>query len=1085
MQFSLFDDEPAPFTGTLPAQSKMPLNVGARHVGAVLFHDLSNDDDALVVTGYSGLEQLIHLITARGNACEPLRLLLGSDPSQSQNPKFSLKPFDFSTEVRTFWLQRGISITLSGEVLHCIELIRNGHVEVRYPTGSHRMHAKIYCGAGATTAGSSNFTPPGLYTQHEANLRFTSSDSRSQDVWNVAELFWSQGRDAGHELIALLERLLKFVTWQEALSRACAELLDSEWANHYLNTLGEIEPVSLWPAQRQGIGQALYLLDTLGGVLVADATGSGKTRLGAHLLRAVHDQNWSASRGRKGSMLMICPPLVIKNWEKETAKCGFNIAITSQGMLSRLTDKDASALGIQLGTAQTIAVDEAHNFLSQASKRTQRLKHNLADQVILFTATPINRSKADLLRMIDLLGPDNFDDDVLSVLERLSKGGKGSGDIHDQDLVALKKGIESFAVRRTKTQLNTMVSQKPEAYRASSGRVCRYPQQSSLTFELDEPATDRTLAQQIRDEAHHLKGISHFQKPLVLPDYYYRKGIQPELYLEMRLKSATSLATYHVMSSLRSSRLALFRHLEGEVAAMARLELHWHIEKKQRDDDIGNMLERITRLEGKIPENHLGTPLPGWLSDSDEHRKACRQEIEIYRRILTLLTQMSDQRESCKVKHLIDLLNRHDQVLAFDHYPITLRYLEHKLQLSRISNKGFEVVLGIGGSRRQHEQIQAMLDPSRKGAGRMIALCSDAMSEGVNLQLASALMHLDMPSVVRIAEQRVGRIDRMDSPHSRIECRWPKDSPEFALRSDETFSYRMEEVDSLIGSNLLLPDHLRSSTESDLIDPLDMIKKMEERARKPWDGIEDAFAPVKSLVSKNAGLVSTTVYDQFRGETAKVLSRVSVVKSGKAWIFLCLAGERARAPRWVLMTDNDESPLTHLREIAEVLRERLGAGVESLDPTVAAMSKLQGLLSRLSNLDKLLLPRRKRLAIEQFSQALKRWSKDGRWVGPADQAYQIHRLLDLIEGRSESAAPDWRQFADTWLELVQPRWNDLLKSRPKKTHFARLRDLEPGLKTNSIPAADLLQKLDGIDLRRPWEERIVACILGFDGAASP
>jgi len=181
--------------------------------------------------------------------------------------------------------------------------------------------------------------------------------------------------------------------------------------------------------------------------------------------------------------------------------------------------------------------------------------------------------------MIDILGPDNFDDEVLSVLERLSKGVRGSGDLHDQDMVALKKGSESFAVRRTKTQLNIMVSQEPEAYRASNGRICRYPQQSSLTYELDEPETDRILAQKIRDEAHKLKGISHSQKPLTLPDYHYRKGVQPEVYLEMRLKSATSLAIYHVMSSLRSSRLALFRHLEGEVAAMERMQLHWHIEK--------------------------------------------------------------------------------------------------------------------------------------------------------------------------------------------------------------------------------------------------------------------------------------------------------------------------------------------------------------------------------------------------------------------------------------------------------------------------------------------------------------------------
>ena len=116
---------------------------------------------------------------------------------------------------------------------------------------------------------------------------------------------------------------------------------------------------------------------------------------------------------------MVCPPLVSNNWEREVAKCGFNLAIASQGLLSRLDDREGSALATQLASAQTLAVDEAHNFLSQTSKRTRHLLHNLADQVVLFTATPINRSCADLLRLIDILGADNFEDEVLGIFERL------------------------------------------------------------------------------------------------------------------------------------------------------------------------------------------------------------------------------------------------------------------------------------------------------------------------------------------------------------------------------------------------------------------------------------------------------------------------------------------------------------------------------------------------------------------------------------------------------------------------------------------------------------------------------------------
>jgi hypothetical protein len=82
---------------------------------------------------------------------------------------------------------------------------------------------------------------------------------------------------------------------------------------------------------------------------------------------------------------------------------------------------------------------------------------------------------------------------------------------------------------------------------------------------------------------------------------------------------------------------------------------------------------------------------------------------------------------------------------------------------------------------------------------------------GVNLQEASAVVHLDMPSVVRIAEQRVGRVDRMDSPHASIQVWWPQDAKEFALRSDERFLERYATVESLLGSNMPLPEALGGS----------------------------------------------------------------------------------------------------------------------------------------------------------------------------------------------------------------------------------------------------------------------------------
>lgn len=1084
MQGSLFDHEQNPFDGDLPHQSRMPLNLGGRNVYSVVARDLCNQWDALVVTGYSGLEQLIHLITLRGKAPVPMRLILGSDPVTVRNPRLNLKSYDFSAEVRAYWLERGISLALSGQVLHCIELIRTGHVRVRYPLGNRRLHAKLYCSAGAVTLGSSNFTWPGLHTQHEANVRFTSGDrARFVEAWQVAEFYWSQGKDAENAFVELLEQLLKFVTWQEALTRACAELLESEWANHYLESLMEIDPIDLWPSQRQGIGQALYLLDTLGAVLVADATGSGKTRLGAHLLRAMHDRNWSLDRARKGAMLLICPPLVRKNWDRETAKCGLNVTIVSHGLLSRLGEQDTSNLAMRLSSAQTLAVDEAHNFLNQMSKRTRYLKHHLADQVVLFTATPINRTRADLLRLIDILGADNFEDDVLAVFERLSKGSAGVADIHVRDLEALQTGIAGFTLRRTKAQLNAMVNLDAEAYRLPEGRVCRYPNQLSASYMLDEPARDRKLAQEIRELALQLKGISHFRKPLVLSESFRQNGITPDAYLIFRLKAARSLALFHVMSSLRSSRLALYRHLEGERAAWRRMGLDGE-SLKGGDDETGNMLERITRLAGSIPENDLGITLPPWLSDSSEHRRACEEECSIYMAIRDRLEKMSGHREARKVDLLVELLGRHDQILAFDHYPLTLRYFEYLLTKVSSNQKTFDVVLGIGGDRQSHERIQTLLNPEGQSVGRLVVLCSDALSEGVNLQRASTLVHLDMPSVVRVAEQRVGRIDRMDSRHTEIESCWPKDSAEFALRSDETFFRRIDEVDSLIGGNLQLPDDMRAHHEGRIVTQEELEEQMRIRESRYWDGIEDAFAPVRALVSGPNSLICEDFYNRYRGETSKVLSRVSVVRAAKPWVFLCLAGERTRAPRWVLLPGLADRPVIELREIAAQLRHRLPDEVQTLDPTRAAMEELQKFLTCLCEMEKLLLPKRKQRALKQFHWAVKLWARNRHWINSADQADQIKQLLDLFEVTSAELTPDWRHLADFWLELMRPRSAELQHRKGRRSSMMRLRDLEPDLKSRPIGVEVLLKKLQGVELRRRWEERIVACILGYGSGST-
>ncbi|WP_341304681.1 SNF2-related protein [Pseudomonas sp. TMP25] len=989
--------------------------------------------------------------------------------------------YDFDHEVKHYWLKRGISLRLSGQLIHCIELIRQGHVSVRFPGPGPRMHAKLYCTQSAVTLGSSNFTEPGLHYQHEANVRFTKAQEvrRFREVWQLAESFWVQGLDANEALIGLLEKLLKFVTWREALARACVELLEGEWADRYLQSLSSQADVRLWPSQRKGIGQALYLLETAGGVLVADATGSGKTRMGVHLLRAMYDRIWSMSRGHKGLMTMVCPPMVTPNWDRERTHCQLSLEVISHGSLSRLKPDEDSMVGQLLAGAQTLAVDEAHNFLNQNSNRTRQLLHNLADQTVLFTATPINRSASDLLRLVDILGADNFDDAVLAIFERLNRAKGNVLDAHPEELRELQLAVASFTVRRTKAQLNVMVDQEPDAYRTPAGRVCRYPVHAACSYSLHEPAEDVRLAEQISVLARNLKGVGHFEKALYLPGSLAKQGYSADSYLRMRLHSAGALARHHVMASLRSSRLALFRHILGEKAALTHMSLEG-LGGGKADQESGNMLQRIDMLKGRVPENQLGIDLPEWLTESKAHREACEGEMHIYKSILSRLEKITDTRERRKCSLLMELAGRHDQVIAFDHFPLTLRYLQHVISADAKAKK-IDVMLGVGGNKTQNEQLQKRLDPL-KGGGRVIALCSDAMSEGVNLQRASSMVHLDMPSVVRYAEQRVGRIDRMDSPHDTIECWWPLDAPAFALKADEKFVARIEEVESLLGGNLQLPpEMLREEAASRVVRPEDFQSEMQARSAQPWDGIEDAFSPVRGLVEGHAALVRPDDYLQAKADPTAVLSRVSLVRAERPWLFVCLAGEANQAPRWVFLADGYDEPLINLRDVVAALRDRLTDEVLDLKPSHSAGLELERLLGRLSKMERLLLPRKKQRALEQMGAVIPGWVKRPSWIQFSEQADQIKLLMNILGPNGRSDCPDWGQLADAWLDLVRPAWSRYLNRGGRKVSITRLRDIQKSLLADPIPVQQLLDRVAGIATRQTWEERIVACVLGYSG----
>lgn len=1053
-----------------PDAARFPLNVGSRRVEEQVWQDLLESPEPLIVAGYSSLDRIIDFI-AKAKSARSVRLLFGQEPFDARRAEFRLARDAFAAEVEAYWLRQGISLLRSAAVIRALEALESGRVQARYMADRKGLHAKIYCGQKAATVGSSNFTNAGLARQLEANARFERGHEgkRYAELVSIAENFWGLGVHFQAQLIALLKKLLRPVTWEEALARACAELLEGEWAEAYLREDYLGEAGSLWPSQKQGIAQALAILSERGSVLIADATGAGKTRMGIYLVGAVADHIVRTGRLRQGRALMICPPAVLQNWQREGVEAGVHLETFSHGGLSHGKSR-GHELGVEsLRRAQVLCVDEGHNFLNFKAKRTQQLLRNMADHVVLLTATPINRGVNDLLRIADMLGADNLADSTLKAFQRMLGAKSFNRTLSEGEVDQLRAEIRQFTVRRTKRVLNQLIDREPEAYRDHRGERCRFPRHKPKVYRLHEPDADRAIASEIRALADTLYGVTHFVRRIEMPEVLRRQGVSEERYLQGRLGSARKLAGYQIMSALRSSRAALLEHLRGSEAAIEA----FGIEGFGKKTDTGNLIESISRLGGHPPSNKLSVERPPWLTDPEAHARACAHDLDVYQQIAALVPELSVQREKAKAELLLNLVSRHGLVLAFDSRPISLALIRQLIG----TPSGVEALLAWGDAASDRVAVLREFAPGSRARG-VIGLCSDSLSEGVNLQQASVLVHLDMPSVVRIAEQRVGRVDRMDSPHPEIEAWWPEDAPEFALSSDHRFIERFDTVERLLGSNMPLPEHLQAESAAP-VRTREMIEALEKEAEETWDGIEDAFQPVRSLVEGSQALVAADLYARYRDIDERVIARVSLVRAKKPWAFFCLNAGPFNAPRWVFLPEKGK-PKLEVADVASALRANLGNEVENLPFDECGTSTLQQFLLQLPKIERGLLSRKKQRALAEMEICIDRLAEYATEQGDqtlSDHLYAIRKILgsDHLDGQ-----PDWDELASRWLDVIRPVWFERLTS--KHTKPLLLKDIRKDLLSQPERLARMVtEHFRRLPVVVPADQRVRACIVGVAG----
>lgn len=350
-----------------------------------------------------------------------VRLLLGAEPQEdivraiTAEDEGAEQRVAAALEAHGEWMKAerdtmGFERRASKSAQRMVEWLRSesegGHprVEVRRYTDGF-LHGKAYISDDATLAavlaGSSNMTLAGLSRNAELNLGYPAGDPHY--VKNVRDWFnelWDTSET--YDLAAYYERQWAPHTPWSVFLRMLWELygahLDEE-------AMPKGTAFSLTRFQADGVARMERLLDALGGVLVADEVGLGKTFLAAEVIQRVSEQN----RQR----VLIVAPAALRNsmWVPFLRKHGFSyrVDVMSYEEVRNKIDPDSNGHDAQFikqaEDYSLVVVDEAHNLRNAGTARSGAVDQVILGgkypkKVLLLTATPVNNSLTDLETLI-------------------------------------------------------------------------------------------------------------------------------------------------------------------------------------------------------------------------------------------------------------------------------------------------------------------------------------------------------------------------------------------------------------------------------------------------------------------------------------------------------------------------------------------------------------------------------------------------------------------------------------------------------------------------------------------------------------
>lgn len=271
---------------------------------------------------------------------------------------------------------------------------------------------------------------------------------------------------------------------------------------------------------------------------------------------------------------------------------------------------------------------------------------------------------------------------------------------------------------------------------------------------------------------------------------------------------AAALVSYTLLRQWSSSRAALVAGLRRRLAKALALTTSLEAGRWPSREELMAWSFGDDALQLALPEllSPLGTERPTELSVL---LTAVREHTDGIREILSRVRASPDPDE-CRAATLDDICRaRPDaRVIAFSQYAETVQAIARLLMMRRagvaeLTGRGGRVAGGRVTRRDVLAQFTPHTRPSSVRDGERISLLvtTDVLSEGLDLQNASVVVHLDLPWNPARLEQRVGRVRRLGSPHDEVHvyALAPPASSERVLRVEARLRAKLRLASTIVG----------------------------------------------------------------------------------------------------------------------------------------------------------------------------------------------------------------------------------------------------------------------------------------------